>query len=349
MSKKVIWRGLLGLLVLLLILGAFLAHRYYNYIFSDNIALSAESCELYIYPNSSFGDLLDSLHTMSCIESEESFLWTAERMEFTSAKLRPGRYVIQQPMNNREFIQRLRSGNQDAINLVVPAARDLTVVAARAGNTLMPDSSLIADYFFGKELEEKFELDARQLKSRIIPNTYQMWWNSDPDDLVARLLREYELFWDKNQRREKADKIGLSAEEVIILASIVERESNYVPELPTIAGVYLNRLQSNWPLQADPTVVFAMGNPEIRRVLTRDLEIDSPYNTYKYPGLPPGPICIPSIHSIDAVLNPASHEYFFFCAKPDNSGAHVFSKTLSAHMQNARRFQNWLNQQRIMR
>lgn len=339
----------IGLFLILLIATSLVIYKFYNYVFRPNISTEERHCELFVYPDFQLPDIIEALHLQNCLVDKYSLEWTARRMEFNDASVKPGRYLLSNGLNNREIIHRLRSGRQDGINLIVPAARDLTYIAQRAGQTLMPDSSDFSNYFFGPELIRDFKMDSTQLKNIIIPNTYQMWWNSEPKALVSRLLREYDTFWDQNDRRQKAQNLGLSEEQVIVLASIVERESNYQPERPSIAGVYLNRLKSSWPLQADPTVVFALGDSNIRRVLTRDLEIDSPYNTYKYSGLPPGPICIPTINSIDAVLNPEDHDFYYFCAKADESGTHVFSKSLREHMRNARKFQNWMNQERILR
>ena len=349
MKKQQLWISLAIVLIAFFLVVAYYAWIYYGYINLPNIKTEQENVELFVYPDVDLEELLNEMIDSGWMKDRESFLWVAQKMSFDTENLKEGRYLIKNEMNNRQLIQLLRSGNQSAINLVVPEAPDLNTIASRLGQQLMQDSASISEYFNGTEFIDKFSMDAVTLKALIIPNTYQVWWTISPEDFVRRMQREYESFWDKNERRNKAAALGLSLKEVIILASIVERESNYGPERPSIAGVYLNRIKNNWPLQADPTVVFAMGNPKVRRVLNRDLEIDSPYNTYKYPGLPPGPICIPSINSIDAVLNADDHNYFFFCAAPNHSGTHVFSRTLSQHMQNARKFQSWLNQQRIMR
>ncbi|TVR88983.1 MAG: endolytic transglycosylase MltG [Saprospirales bacterium] len=322
------------------------ALRYYKYIYSPN---SVAECEIFIHTEAEFQDIKKEFEEAGCLNNLTGFEWVADRMNYTGSRIIPGRYIIREGLTNRQIVQKLRSGEQDAVNVVIPSARDLGLVTKRAATNIEADSQAISQYIFSQALIEDFGIDPTGLKNRIIPNTYKMWWNSDPKALISRLLREYEQFWNQNDREQKAEKLGLSREEVIILASIVDRETNYVPEMPKIAGVYLNRLESNWPLQADPTVVFALGNPEVRRVLNRDLEVDSPYNTYKHTGLPPGPISIPPIAAIDAVLNPEEHNYYYFCAKPGNSRQHAFSRTLNEHLRNARKFQNWLNQQRIMR
>ena len=169
-----------------------------------------------------------------------------------------------------------------------------------------------------------------------------MFWTTTPEKFVARMKKEHDTFWTE-ERENKIKQHNLDKKQAYIVASIVEKESNYDPERPTIAGVYLNRLKAGEKLQADPTVVFAIGDFSIQRVLYSHLETDSPYNTYKYTGLPPGPICMPSIASLEAVINADKHEYMFFCAKADNSGIHVFAKDYSSHLKNAEAFANWLN------
>ena len=174
-----------------------------------------------------------------------------------------------------------------------------------------------------------------------------MNWNIAPEAIADRMEKEHQFFWSQNNRLQKAKEIGLSPTEVYTLASIVEKESQSKIERPIIAGLYLNRLKTGIPLQADPTVVFAVGDFTLRRVLNKHLEIDSPYNTYRFTGLPPGPICMPSISSLDAILNAEKHRYLYMCAKPDNSGLHVFAESLSEHNVNANRYRRWLNQRGI--
>ena len=179
-----------------------------------------------------------------------------------------------------------------------------------------------------------------------IPNTYEIYWNVSPERFMARMKQEYNRFWTE-ERRKKAEALGLTPVEVSTLASIVEEESAVADEYPTIAGLYLNRLKAGMPLQADPTVKFAAGDFALQRILDKHLAIDSPYNTYKYAGLPPGPIRIPSIRAIDAVLNPAHHRYFYMCAKEDFSGRHNFAATLAEHNRNANRYRAELNRRKI--
>ena len=188
--------------------------------------------------------------------------------------------------------------------------------------------------------------DDEKFAALFIPNTYELYWNIDAEEFVGKMTKEYNLFWN-DDRLKKAENIGLSPIEVSILASIVDKETSKVSEMPRIAGVYLNRINKKWLLQADPTLIFAVGDFEIKRVLDIHKEVESPYNTYKYIGLPPGPICIPSIAAIDAVLNAESHNYFYFCAKEDLSGYHVFARNMKEHNRNAEKYRKALNKKKI--
>jgi len=197
--------------------------------------------------------------------------------------------------------------------------------------------------------QQKLGLSDDNVACIFIPNTYEFYWNTSADQFVKRMLKEYQKFWN-NDRKAKANKIKLNYYEVATLASIVEKEQNIKrDERPEIAGLYLNRINKKMKLESDPTLIFALGDFTIKRVLNKDKKVDSPFNTYKHKGLPPGPICIPSINSIDAVLNASDHKYIFMCAKEDFSGYHNFAKTYAKHLINARKYQKALNKRKIMR
>ena len=197
--------------------------------------------------------------------------------------------------------------------------------------------------------QQKLGLSDDNVACIFIPNTYEFYWNTSADQFVKRMLKEYQKFWN-NDRKAKADKIKLNYYEVATLASIVEKEQNIKrDERPEIAGLYLNRIKKKMKLESDPTLIFALDDFTIKRVLNKDKKVDSPFNTYKHRGLPPGPICIPSINAIDAVLNASNHKYIFMCAKEDFSGYHNFAKTYAKHLLNARKYQKALNKRKIMR
>nr|HRO74132.1 endolytic transglycosylase MltG [Saprospiraceae bacterium] len=204
------------------------------------------------------------------------------------------------------------------------------------------DSITFLNYLKDPEVAASLGYNQDNFLTMFIPNTYEMFWTSTPESFVKRMKKEYDNFWTQD-RINKLTANNLTPTEAYIIASIVEKESNYTPEKPVIAGVYLNRLHAGERLQADPTVVFAMGDFSIQRVLYTHLKTDSPYNTYLNTGLPPGPICMPSMASLEAVINVDKHKYMFFCARPDNSGIHVFAETYQEHLKNADNFSKWLN------
>jgi len=219
-------------------------------------------------------------------------------------------------------------------------------LAGKLAKQLQSDSLSFLSAFKSDSNTLKLGFKSEILPALCIPNSYSFYWTTTPAGFLVRMKREFEVFWNET-RKLKARTLGLTADQVATLASIVQEESNKNDEKPIIAGVYLNRLRKNWPLQADPTIRFALGDFTIRRILTAQLSIDSPYNTYKKPGLPPGPINFPEISSLEAVLNSVTHDFFYFCAKEDFSGYHNFAKTLSEHNKNAKKYQAALNKMKV--
>ncbi len=262
------------------------------------------------------------------------------------SNIRTGRYVIDPGMTMLQLVRRLRNHEQCPVQLVVPSVHTTDKLAERLCQSLMIDSAAISKVMHNPTLQHQWGYNDTTLMAMIIPNTYEVWWDISANQLIERLHKESENFWDKT-RKSKAAKLGLKPTEVVTLASIVDSETAYTPEKPTIAGLYLNRLMKGMPLQSDPTILFAIGDFTRQRVLSEDLQVESPYNTYKYAGLPPGPIRMASISAIDAVLNPLKSDYIYMCAKEDFSGSHNFAVTYSEHMANARRYQQALNQRGI--
>ncbi len=301
---------------------------------------------VYIPTGATFEQVVDSLEQGGFLTDRRSFIWLAEKMKYRRPQMRPGRFEIKPGWSNRRLIQHLRSGEQAPVRLVLNVERLPEDIAGLAGQLLEADSAAFAAAFHDPELLEELGYTPQTLIALFIPNTYELFWTTTPRGLLERMAKENKAFWDKNDRRKKAGALGLSPVEVYTLASIVERETNVDSERPTIAGVYLNRLRAGMRLQADPTCVFATRDFNARRVTLYHTTFDSPYNTYLYKGLPPGPISMASVRSIDAVLNPEQHDYFFFCARPDESGMHVFAATYAAHMVNARRFQEWVSKRK---
>jgi len=329
----------------LIFMGTF-AFYVYKVMFMSNTSFDADYIHLYIKSETTFNQFIEQLDPF--LLNIDDFNVLAKRKKYT---VRPGKYIINKGMSNNDIINSLRSNNI-TINVTYNNISDLNDLAGNISNQIEADSisflnSFKTDFFIEKGFDEK------NILSMYIPNSYNFFWNTSVEKFNQRMFEEYTKFWQKNNRVEKANKIGLSKIEVIILASIVYEESKGNIELQKIAGVYLNRLKSNWKLQADPTVKFAAyqmdeyKNTIIRRVLNKHLKIDSPYNTYKYSGLPPGLISMPSIQAIDAVLNYEKHDYYFFAADPNNPGYHRFAKTLSEHKRNARKLHRYLNSKGI--
>ena len=259
-----------------------------------------------------------------------------------SKSVRAGRYILKEGMSAKSVVGMFRGGMQSPVRLTFNNIRTLPQLAGRLAEQIEPDSVTLLAHLSSPEVAEKYGFKPEEMIGMFIPNTYEVWWNITPEGLTERMKKEYDNFWNE-ERLAKLARTRLTQKEVSTLASIICEETRMTDEMPTMAGVYINRLRRGMLLQADPTVKFALGDFTIRRVLNRHLEVDSPYNTYKYAGLPPSPICMPSIKGIDAVLNYKESNYLYFCAKEDFSGYHNFARTLSEHNQNARRYANALN------
>ncbi len=337
-KKRLIWG--LGLLILAGLLISFL---FYQKIFSPNVA--KEKAYLYIHTNAGFEDVLHTLQQENILENIADFEWVARKKDYPHS-IKAGKYLLKAGMNNNQIVNMLRSGRQEAVNLVFNNIRTNEQLAGKLGKQIEADSSSLIMFFNNPQLLANFNTSPEDLRLLFIPNTYKIWWNTSPEKLMQRMKEEYEKFWTE-KRDAKANDAGLSRKEVSIIASIVEEETNKKDERSTVASVYVNRVRKGMLLQADPTVKYAVGDFTIKRVLNRHLTFDSPYNTYKYAGIPPGPICIPSISSIDAVLENKQTDYLYFCAKEDFSGYHNFAKNLDDHLANARKYQNALNKRKI--
>ncbi|HLF62939.1 MAG TPA: endolytic transglycosylase MltG [Saprospiraceae bacterium] len=329
---------------ILLAVGAVTGWKYYKWIYHANTQEGMTNLIL-LPEGSGYTDVFQALSEQEILVHPKSFEWVAKRMHFNDQSVKAGRYFVQPGTSNYALIQKLRLGEQDAIDLVINSAHTLEDLAGIIGKQLEVDSFTFLQYMRSDYLPES-NYTQETILSLFIPNTYEVWWNVRPDKLLARMESEHARFWNA-ERKAAAENLSMTSVEVYTLASIVESETQARDERAAIAGVYHNRLNQNIPLQADPTVRFALKDLSLRRIMHKHLEIESPYNTYLHPGLPPGPIAMPTIHSIDAVLKPEKHDYIFFCAKPGNDGRHLFAKTLSGHLENARQYQAWLNEQGI--
>ncbi|MCC6412426.1 MAG: endolytic transglycosylase MltG [Saprospiraceae bacterium] len=337
-------RMLPWLILIAVAVGAFFAWKPFKAVYISGVPKDIpQPAFVYIPTGANFEQVIDSLRTNKFINDEAGFRWLAGEMNYRKDVMRSGRYEIQAGWHNRELIQHLRAGKQAPVKVVLNNERLPEEIAGKVARVLETDSLSLLQVFQDKNFLAESGYTTETLLAAIIPNTYEMYWNTDAKTFFKRLVKENEAFWSKNGRLDKAKALGLTPTEVYILASIVERETNHNPEKPTIAGVYLNRLRINMRLQADPTSVFATRDFLTRRVTEYHTTFDSPYNTYVYTGLPPGPISLAAIPTLDAVLNPATHKYLYFCAKPDESGTHAFAETFSAHKVNAQKFQAYIS------
>ena len=340
---------ILKIALLLLLVSAIAAgvwgYNTYTEIYNSNVDLKGEESLFLLIPtDSKFDDLIRILDEDKYLIDIESFKKIADLKSFSNVK--SGRYKILNKMSNNALIGMLRIGDQTPVNITFNNVRTIPQLAGKISKNLELDSLQLVNYFTSTEIQKKFGFNSATFISMFIANTYQVFWDISIEDLSKRMATEYKNFWNKD-RIAKAKKLGLSQSEVTTLASIVQLESLKRDEQPKIAGVYLNRLRIGMPLQADPTVIFAVGDFTIKRVLKKHLEINSPYNTYKNKGLPPGPIYLASPNTIDAVLNYKKHNYIYFCAKEDFSGYHSFATNYNQHINNARRYQRALNKRKI--
>jgi UPF0755 protein len=323
--------------------GAYYVLEFPNTAFEEG----TEEVSLYIHNDHNYADVFRQLQDGGFLKNETTFDWLARSMKYDQL-VKPGRYIIKGEMSNRQLIRKLRGGNQDAVRLVFNNIRTHHQLAAVISRQLMSDSASIAELFNNDSLITSRGFTRENFIAVFIPNTYEIYWNTTAGELLDRMQREYDRFWN-NERTDKAAKISLTPAQVVTLASIVSEETNKREEYPIIAGLYINRLKRGMPLQADPTVRFALNDFTIRRVLYVHLKIDSPYNTYIYKGLPPGPIRLPSPVVVDAVLNYTRHDYLFMAAKETLNGEHNFARTHAEHIRNARKYQQALNARGIRR
>ncbi len=346
-KKKIGWRGFfLIFFSVLLVISLLTLFQLYRKVFASNVILPEnETFDLFIPTGSGIGEVRDLLKESDVVRDMKSFNWVAERKNYPN-HVHPGRYRIRSGMNNNELVNMLRSGSQEPVQLVFNSIRTLEKFSGIVGNQIEADSLEILNHLRDESYVSQFGFNQFTIMGMFIPNTYEVYWNSNADQFIQRMEREYRRFWTE-ERKRKAEALGLTTHEVSTLASIIDEETNKNDEKPTIAGVYMNRLTRGIPLQACPTLRFATGDYTIHRVLLEHMEIESPFNTYKYRGLPPGPINIPSIAGIDAVLNAEKHDFYYFSAKEDLSGYHYFSKTLAEHNRRARLYQKVLDEQRV--
>ncbi len=341
---------LLAIVGIGLVVGGLFAYKVYDAFFPPNTNFDSEKIMVYVRSEADFNEVKDTLSHY--LEDMETFERAAERKGYAT-NVKGGKYAIHKGMNNNDIINSMRIGNIP-IKVSFNNQERVENLAGRIASQIEPDSvSLLRAMQDPKFLTENDLSSANQL-TIYLPNSYEFFWDTSAEKFRDRMLKEYERFWT-DERIKKAKEQGLTPAEAITLASVVHKETVKTDERPRVAGVYLNRLRKNMLLQADPTVIYALkkhsGDFEqvIKRVLYKDLELDSPYNTYKYAGLPPGPIAMPDISAIKAVLNPEEHDYLYFVANVENFGYHKFAKTLAQHNRNKEQYVRWINSQKINR
>lgn len=343
--KIIVAVALLGLVAM----GAF-SYYVYNTIFSPNTSFNEPQVFVFIPTNATPNKVQNELKPH--LKDLQSFLAVAQRKGYFD-NIKPGRYQLKKGMNNNELVNTLRSRNLP-LSVSFNNQETLNLLAGRIAEQIEADSTSLVRAMMDTSFLNSKNLTLENALAMFIPNTYEFYWNTSAEEFRNRMWKEYQAFWNE-ERKAKAEQLNLSQVQVLSLAAIVQKETSVVSERPRVAGVYVNRLQRGMLLQADPTVIYAIKKSRndfdavIKRVLYKDLEIDSPYNTYKYPGVPPGLIAMPDISSIDAVLNFERHDYLYFVADTENPGHHIFAKTLAQHNRNKQKYVRWVNQQRIMR
>lgn len=351
MNKKRIALWILIPLALCLVLGLFAAYGAWRVALKPNFSQNNTTDGIvFIEKNDSFDDFLSKLKQDSLLIDEWSLQFLARQMGFYSERTLPaGCYKINPSLGNLQQLRNIAARMQQPVKLIVNSVRLPEQLASKIAPQLMLDSTELINYFNDSSKMAQLGYTPKQLFTLFVSNTYEVWWTISVDDLMQRMKRESNAFWN-DSRRTKAKNLGLTIHDVVILASIVEEESNYLPEQPRIAGLYLNRLNRNIPLQSDPTVKFALKNFTLNQILFSHLEVESPYNTYKVVGLPPSPIRLPKISTIDAVLNAEQHNYIYMCANESLNGTHRFAVTLSQHNRNAAKYhvalRSWLKNQK---
>ena len=329
------------------------AYNIYRHVYARNVNLEQDYIYFYINTGADFEDIKEDLYEQGIIDDLESFIWVAERKNYQKF-IKAGRYKIESKWNNNQLVNLLRSGIQEPIRLTINNIQTKKDLAGLAASKLELDSIELYRKLNDAEYLSRFGFSKQKVMALIIPNTYEFYWDTDEDEFLQRMAGEYKLFWNE-ERMAKAAALKLSQTEVQTLASIVQKETFRADEKKVVAGLYLNRVRKKMKLQADPTVIYSMKKESgdfdqiIKRVLYKDLKLNSPYNTYQFRGLPPGPIWMPTISAIEAVLNAENHSYLYFVASPKKPGYHLFAKDMNQHNRNKKIYTRWLDQQGVYR
>lgn len=332
---------------LVFLIAAFLFFDYYQKIYKSVTSISEDKAYIYIKSDWNRTDLVNYLFSEKILADTNSFIWVANQKNYLNPK--PGKYLLKSGMSNNALVNLFRSGKQEPVRLTFNTIRTFNELAGKVGGQIEADSLELINAFRNPEIAAKYGFNSLTFFTLFLPNTYEVYWNTSAEEFIKKMANEYKRFWT-DERKSKAKAMGLSQSEVSILASLVQAEQmQHRDERPKVAGLYVNRLKKGMRLQSDPTLIFALGDFSIKRVLNKHKELNSPYNTYKNAGLPPGPINLPEISSLTAVLNYEKHNYLFMCAKADFSGYHNFAKTNAQHNIYANQYRRELNRRRIMK
>lgn len=340
MREQKNWKKYLIASSIILLVGIIALFIIWTEVFSAKIVTKeGKEMRVYVYKDQNLADFVANLEADSIIQKPQNFIFVCRALGLKPTTiLPPGCYPVFPEMTHLQLIQRVQRGEQVPVKLTINYMRLPEQFASKVANQLMLDSAEIMNYITDKQKMDELGYAPEHLFALVVRNTYEVWWTVSVEKLMQRLKKENDAFWNANNRRAKAEKLGLTIPEVITLASIVEEETNHQPEKSRVAGLYLNRLRKGIRLQSDPTVKYALKDFKLNRILFEHLKVDDPYNTYKYAGLPPGPIRLPSIATIDAVLNAEKHNYIYMCAHPDFNGTHNFAVTLAEHNRNAAKY-----------
>ena len=332
------------------IVGGIFAYNVYTAVFSSNTAFNNEEAHLYIAPDATFAEVKEDIGPL--LKDVGSFISVANQKGYVG-NIKAGHYIIKKGMNNNEIINTIRSKNLP-VKVSFNNQERLEDLAGRIAIQIQADSLSLITAMRDTNFLREHDFSKETALAMYIPNSYEVFWNSTAEEFRDRMFREYKRFWNAD-RIAKADALKMTPQEVYAIASIVQKETAKVDERPRVAGVYLNRIKKGIKLDADPTVIYAVKKEAndwdmvIKRVLYKDLETDSPYNTYRNAGVPPGPIFMPDVSSIDAVLNAEKHDYFYFVANVERFGYHKFAKSLSQHNANSAAYRRWISDQGVNR
>lgn len=334
------------LFLVISILGISFTFYAYQIVYTPNVLVQKEDRVIIIPKDATFKTVQKQLHEGRYVEDLMSFSFLAKLMDYDKS-IKPGRYVLKANMTNIEAIRLLRSGNQVPVEITFNNIRTINELSEKITRNLLMTPEEFEAALIQYALSNPNGFNENNVIAMFIPNTYEVYYNVTPEGLIKRMEQEFDAYWN-DERKAEAQAIGLTPIEISTLASIVQAETIKEDEAPLVASLYINRLKKEMPLQADPTLKFALGDFTIKRILNVHKEIDSPYNTYTHAGLPPGPINLPEIWALNAVLNYKPTDYYYMCAKEDFSGYHNFSNSYKQHMVNAKRYQDALTrEQRI--